>query len=279
MLFLRRRRDHGAGDRPSLGLVAVEQHLGVAGAVQGIGEFPAEIDRILDAGVHALPTGRRMDVGGVARQETAADPVMRRQPLVDAKDRQPARIVDVEAARAVAVDATLHLLEGRRLVAFRRVLAAHGEDAPDFLAEGKHRDGAAVVPPQIDAAMIEVAARDLHVGKQEGLRLGIALEDDLQRLTHGAARAVAAGQVFGPDALGGAVGMAQAGGDAGGIVGQSDQFDVALDGDSQCGSTARSAAPRCAIGATAAERETRYRCLRRRPASPACGRPRRRTAH
>ena len=28
--------------------------------------------------------------------------------------------------------------------------------------------------------------------------------------------------------------MAQAGGDAGGIVGQSDQFDVALDGDFQC---------------------------------------------
>ena len=135
----------------------------------------------------------------------------------------------------IAVDAALHLLEGRRLVALGRVLAAHREDAPDFLAERKHRDGAAVVPPQIDAAMIEVAAVDLHIGEQEGLRLGVALEGDLQRLAHGAAGAVAAGQVLRPDGLVVALGMAQRGCDAGRILRQSDQFDVALDRHAQFG--------------------------------------------
>ena len=54
--------------------------------------------------------------------------------------------------------------------------------------------------------MIEVSAVDPHVGEQEGLRLGIAFEGDVQSLPHRAAGAVAAGQILRPDGFGTAVG-------------------------------------------------------------------------
>src|SRR5215831_14819319 len=207
MLLLRRGIDHGARDGPALGLVNLEQQLTVADPLQGIGEFPAQIDGILDARVHALAAGRRMDMGGVSGDEAAPDAVVRRQSLVDAEDGQPAWIPELEAVWTIMVDAVLHLVQGCRFFPFGRVSAAHGEDAPHLFAEGKHRDGAAVVPPQIDAAVVEIAAVDLHVGQQECLRFGIAFEVDVQRLANGAARAVAAGQVSGRDGLASAIGM------------------------------------------------------------------------
>src|SRR5262245_15626721 len=174
-----------------------------------------------------------MNVRGIARDEATPEAVACCQPLVDAEDRQPARLPEAETMRAIAVDAMLDLVERCRFVAFGRVGAAHGEDAPDFLAEGKHRDGAAVVPPQIDTAMVEIAAVDLHVGQQEGLRLGVAFEGDLHQLSHGAARAVAARKIFGRYGFAAAIGVAQGGGDARRILRDTNQLDVALDGDAK----------------------------------------------
>ena len=52
----------------ALGLIAVQQ-AGRGRAADGLGELPAKVHRIADAGVHALPTERRVHVGGVAREE------------------------------------------------------------------------------------------------------------------------------------------------------------------------------------------------------------------
>ena len=62
----------------ALGVVRVEQR-GVGVALDDHGELPAQVVRVLDAGVEALTGGRRVDVGGVARDEAPAD-VHRRVP-------------------------------------------------------------------------------------------------------------------------------------------------------------------------------------------------------
>jgi len=57
-----------APDRPALGVVAVQQRRSghVANHVR---KLPAQVDRVLDAGVHALGADRAVHVGGVAGQE------------------------------------------------------------------------------------------------------------------------------------------------------------------------------------------------------------------
>src|ERR1041384_3043291 len=49
-------------------VIRVEER-GVCRAPQDGREFPAEVDGVLDAGVHALAAGRQMDVCGVAGQQ------------------------------------------------------------------------------------------------------------------------------------------------------------------------------------------------------------------
>jgi hypothetical protein len=61
-------------DRVPFRFVAVEQPRRRP-AVHGGGQLPAQVHRVLDAGVHALPAERRVHVGRVAGQEHAPDPV------------------------------------------------------------------------------------------------------------------------------------------------------------------------------------------------------------
>ena len=66
------RRHRGAqnagGDRVALGVVRVEE-LVRRRPPDHFGQFPAQVHRILDTGLEALATVRRMDVGGVAGQQ------------------------------------------------------------------------------------------------------------------------------------------------------------------------------------------------------------------
>ena len=107
---------------------------------------------------------------------------------------------------------TLQLLDRRGGVA--AVHAAHGEHAPERILERKQRHGAAVVPPQIDAPVIELSAVDLDVAEQKCFRLGIAFVGDGERLPHKAAGAVAAGEIRHPYFLYLIIGVAQLRGDA-----------------------------------------------------------------
>src|SRR5262245_37610366 len=76
-------RPVGGGDEPpgesdALRLIGVGER-GAAATEHG-GQFPRKVDRVADAGVHALATDRAVDVGGVAQQERAP----RLEPVGDA---------------------------------------------------------------------------------------------------------------------------------------------------------------------------------------------------
>ena len=74
---------HPRRDRKTFGFVRIEQALG--GAVQHHREFPAEIVGVLDARVHALAAGGRVNMRGVAGQEDAADSILVHHADVGAK--------------------------------------------------------------------------------------------------------------------------------------------------------------------------------------------------
>ena len=86
---------HVGGDRVPLGLVAVQQPLRRPAVDLG-GQFPAQVDRILDAEVESLPADRRVDVRRVAGEQHPADPVALGQPGGVAEPGGPARRVRAE---------------------------------------------------------------------------------------------------------------------------------------------------------------------------------------
>jgi hypothetical protein len=71
----------------AFGRVGVQQTLGRP-AAYGRGELPAQIDRVAQAEVKALPAERRVDVRRVARRQYAAKAVRRRLPGVVGEARQ-----------------------------------------------------------------------------------------------------------------------------------------------------------------------------------------------
>jgi hypothetical protein len=81
---------HVGGHRAAFGVVAVQLPFRRPAADLG-GQFPAEVERVLDAEVEALPAGRRVDVRRVAGQQHPADPVALGQPGGVAEAGQPAR--------------------------------------------------------------------------------------------------------------------------------------------------------------------------------------------
>src|SRR3569832_2409890 len=62
-----------AGKGNSLSLVTIQQLFRRA-LLQYRRQLPREIDRIADTGIHALPTGRTVDVCGIAKQQRAGLP-------------------------------------------------------------------------------------------------------------------------------------------------------------------------------------------------------------
>ena len=86
----RRLVDHPPVQRPAFGLVGVEQPR-TAPAGQHGGQLPAQVDRVADPGVEAVPAERGVEVGGVADQEHAPAPapvhqLHPRRPRVGADD-------------------------------------------------------------------------------------------------------------------------------------------------------------------------------------------------
>lgn len=69
-------------DGMALGLVGGQQPVG-GSALHSQRELPGQVDTVLDTGVHALGTGRRVDVGGVTSDEDAPLAVPLGQPVAD----------------------------------------------------------------------------------------------------------------------------------------------------------------------------------------------------
>src|SRR5262249_24154668 len=87
--------DQPACEIEALGFVAVQQRVGRATRKNRL-QFPGEIDRIADAGVHALSAGGAMNVRRVAKQEGAAFPEVLRHAMVDAIGREPVDLLDFD---------------------------------------------------------------------------------------------------------------------------------------------------------------------------------------
>ena len=95
-LDARSRVPHGApddllADRAALGLVAVEQARRRRRPDRER-ELPGEVVGVLDAGVHALGAGGRVDVRGIAGHEDPAGAVAVDEPVADPEDRRPAQV-------------------------------------------------------------------------------------------------------------------------------------------------------------------------------------------
>src|SRR5262249_41270628 len=72
--------------RPSLRFIAIEKPLRRL-ASNHAREFPGEVIGILDPSIHSLPTCWWMDMGGVASNENASDPIGFRQTHANPKNR------------------------------------------------------------------------------------------------------------------------------------------------------------------------------------------------
>src|SRR5713101_2203802 len=78
---------------PPLLLVAVEQARRRT-ATMDQRQLPGQVVRILDAGIHALPAHRAVDMDRVTSQKDASVAVVSRRPIVDTEIGQPSRVAD-----------------------------------------------------------------------------------------------------------------------------------------------------------------------------------------
>src|SRR5208282_1106092 len=88
--------EHVFSNWPPLLFVAVEQARRGA-ATMDQRQLPGQVVRVLDAGIHALPAHRAVDMHRVTSQKNAFVTVMSRRPVVDTEVGQPARVADADA--------------------------------------------------------------------------------------------------------------------------------------------------------------------------------------
>ena len=194
--------DVAHGHRPALDFVGTQQR--AAGpAAQGRLELPAEIDGILDAGVHAEAAGRRHQVRGIAGNEHPLRPVAVGDELAPHPPHHRQDLVVERAAhgaRQRMADVGLgmgHLVGGaddRHAEALAAVDRHDGEPG----ALGPDEDE--TVGPSLVVQRGKVRAAQHHVGGV-GQR-GVAAHGDAGALAHQAGAAVGADEIVGRDVAG-----------------------------------------------------------------------------
>jgi hypothetical protein len=123
-------------------MVGVQQ-AGRRPALHGGGEFPAEVGRVLDAGVHALPAGRGMDMGGVTGQQHPAVPVAGHLPFLAVEPGHPPRVVHAEISAEDPAGHIAHLVQVDRGFFGPLVTPLPGDDPVKAVAE-RHDEGEGV---------------------------------------------------------------------------------------------------------------------------------------
>jgi hypothetical protein len=110
--------------------------------LRGQRELPAQVDRILDAAVHALGARRAVDVGGVAGEERAAGPEGCRQPMLQRNLDRPGHVAGPDPPPAGQLDNGPDVVGGRRGGGGPAVL--DGQQPPPRLLTDRHEDEDAV---------------------------------------------------------------------------------------------------------------------------------------
>ena len=198
--------EHERTDGPPLEVIGVQQTLGRDAAADQ-GELPAEVDGVLDAGVHALGTCRAVDVGGVAGQERLTRPDTSRRggggsgtrsttsgwragPFRRWRCRRPTAARQGPPAPASVGNRPLH----RR--GSCRATGSRGEQPPRSRAkQWKEEERSVRAEPDMRRAGLESIG--VSVREEEGLRVAAARERDAGLFPHGGVRAVASDQISG----------------------------------------------------------------------------------
>lgn len=198
-------------DRGAFRLVRLQQLLG-CGAAADVGEFPAQVECVLDTGVHALSPGRAVDVRRVAGEEERTFPVVGGAPVVDAEARHPDRIAQRQLVRCPVVGDPLEKVQGHVVAGVGSARRVHRDHAPGGRSaerEEEQQPGRGHV--RVGGTRLQSVG--LQIRQQERLRIGVPLEGDSCLGAHGAVRAVAADDMAGAYGLLGAVPVSQAAGD------------------------------------------------------------------
>ncbi|KQX56279.1 hypothetical protein ASE09_26800 [Streptomyces sp. Root66D1] len=114
--------------RAAFGVVTPQQ-AGTGLAPHHERELPAQVHGVLDTRVHALGAGRRMDVGGVARDEDPPRPVPVDDAVAHPEDRGPAQSGEPRGTRREPVDDGLQPVEPRPRAPSRPCATPSGADA------------------------------------------------------------------------------------------------------------------------------------------------------
>lgn len=189
---------HGPADRVPFGVVGVEQG-GSGVAVQHRGQFPAEVGRVLQPGVHALSAGRTVHVRGVPGEEDPADPVPRRLPFVAVEAGHPAGLAHVVVAAEGEPGDLLHLVQAERRGVRDVAVPVPADHAVVAVAEGgQEGEGLAV---RADGEELLRFLAEPYVGQDDRADDRPAREGQPHRPTHGAAHPVRPDGVLGAQRL------------------------------------------------------------------------------
>ena len=161
--------------------------------MQDGGEFPGEVHRVADAGVHALSTHGTVDVRGVAEQERATFAEMIGDPMVHAVGREPVHALDVDAH---PLDHALAHVVPRQVLALVFGFLAHGADEPRAPLALQREDGEKIGRVQADVQLaVHHRSARFHVGDIKEVGVHPARETDSQRLAHDGMRAITSGNI------------------------------------------------------------------------------------
>lgn len=180
-------------DGVAFGVVGVEQGSGCV-AVHCGGEFPAEVDGVLDAHVESLAAGGEVDVGCVAGEQYAALPVLVGLACGVTEAGDPAGAAHAEVGAGDPGQGFPELFEGRRFVVGDAVVLRGDDPVPaGFEGDGGVvAEGGAAYP---DVVLGQVG--ELDVADEGGHGRFGAGEADAGEFADGAAAAVAAHEVAG----------------------------------------------------------------------------------
>ena len=181
-------RQHLPADLAALGAVASEQRLRVREAAANERQLPGEVDRVLHPGVHSLPAGGAVDMGGVAGEEHPLGPIVGHLALVDRERGKPDRRGGRDAAGPPLIDERLHLIERR----FARALARLDVRNHAIASGGDRKQQQHAIRMPIDLELVRRReAGEVKVGEDPVGNKRIALELHAKPVTHGAVRAIA----------------------------------------------------------------------------------------
>ena len=172
-----------------------------------------------------------MNVGGVAGEEDGARAVVGGGAVVQPEVGHPHRLVQPHGAAGVGSGEGLNLVQDERCIRSRAIGGwPHGQQPPGGgRAEREKEQHPGLGEEDVRRAGFNTVG--LGIGKDEGLRIGAALEPDPGQAAYAAVPTVAADHVAGGHDLLAAVAVAQRG--RGGVrgVAQADKFNAAFHGD------------------------------------------------